>query len=427
MKKISILLVIIIFAGVVPVFSQATAEIPKIDLMLVRGEYKKVIDTCQLILSTDSLNAEIYYKMGLAYQNFLPDDKSFNCFLQAATIDSANTKYCYMLAKAWYGKGKMKQAKQLFLNLSARDSMNWSYAYYLTSILMQDKDYDESLKIYKQFYDRDTTDYVILDKIGFALLRKGFFPTAIEYYNKSLAQNKNNVGAIKNLSYLYASTLRADTALQLLTMGMKVDSTDLDLYIRRAALNYTLNYTKRALDDYLKILATGDSTTLYLKRAGIGYSNNLQYKQGIKFLLLAYNKDSTDIEVSTFLARNYERTKDLNKSAYYYRHIISTLDPYIVQTSINYILLAEILKNDSKYNDAIKAYLDGQQIRPRININMIIANIYDEKLDDIPKALRYYQLFLDNIKNSDMKYPPAYTESVRKRIEFLKNKSQTSK
>ena len=176
-----------------------------------------------------------------------------------------------MVAKGYYVKGKNKLARPLLENLCAADSMNWTYAYYLTSIYMQEKMYDESLKVYQRFYNRDSTDCVILDKIGFALLRKGFYPTAIEYYNKSLAMNRENISSIKNLSFLYASTLRADTALKLLTMGIEIDPTDLDLYIRRAELNFSYNYTKRALDDYLKIMATGDSTVLYIKRAGIGY------------------------------------------------------------------------------------------------------------------------------------------------------------
>jgi tetratricopeptide (TPR) repeat protein len=286
--------------------------------------------------------------------------------------------------------------------------------------------YDESLKVYQRFYDRDSSDYVILDKIGFALLRKGFYPTAIEYYNKSLALNRANISSIKNLSFLYASTLRADTALKLLTMGIELDPADLDLYIRRAALNFSYNYTKRALDDYLKILATGDSTVLYLKRAGIGYSNNLQPDMAIEYLLLAYKADSSDYEVTSYLARNYKNINNLKKSAYYYRSIIRTLDPVLIQLCLNYVSLAYILKSDELYKEAIDNFLKGQKIRPDPNINMIIANIYDEKLNDIPKAVYYYQLFLDGYKNSKMLFGPDYVQSVNKRLDYLKEKQTTA-
>lgn len=401
---------------------QSGSDNSKIDIKLIHGEYNKVIDTCRQILAVDSLNAELYYKMGLAYQNLLHDDKSFECFLRASSISPENRLYKYMVAKGYFVKGKSNQARPLLESLCAADSMNWAYAHYLTSIYMQEKRYDESLKVYQRFYKRDSSDYVILDKIGFALLRKGFYPAAIEYYNKSLAINRSNISSIKNLSFLYASTLRADTALKLLTMGIETDPTDLDLYIRRAALNFSYNYTKRALDDYLKIMATGDSTVLYVKRAGIGYSNNLQPDKAIEYLLIAYKMDSSDYEVSSYLARNYQKINDLKKSAYYYKSIIRTLDPVLMQLSLNYVSLAYILKSDGLYKEAIDNFLKGQKTRSDPNISMIIANIYDEKLNDIPKALYYYQLFLDGTKNSKMLYSSEYVQSVNKRIDYLKEK-----
>jgi len=425
MKKLILILTIFASLYFPNAFAQTSPDYSKIDIMLGRGEYNRVIDTCKLILSADSLNDVIYYKMGLAYQNFLPDDKSFDCFLKASTLAPDNKVYKFMVAKGYNNRGKSKMAIPILESLYESDTLNWTYAYHLTTLYMTEKKYNESLKIYQRFYEKDSLDYVILDKIGFALLRKGFYPTAIEYYNKSLAINPKNIGSIKNLSFLYASTWQADTALQLLTMGIKIDSTDLDLYIRRAALNFSYNYTKRALDDYLLIMATGDSTLLYIKRAGIGYHYNLQNEKAVEYLKIAFRKDSTDIEVSTFLARSYERMKDYKNSAWYYRSIIRNLDPYLMQLSYAYISLAQTLNTAGLYKEAIDNYLTGQKFGPNRNTDMIIANIYDEKLNDIPNALRYYQRVLNNYKND--KIPPSskYYESVQKRVDYLKEKQAT--
>jgi len=426
MKKLFLILISFALLHFSNSFAQTTPDYSKIDMMLGRGEYNRVIDTCKLILSADSLNDVIYYKMGLAYQNFLPDDKSFDCFLKAASLAPDNKLYKFMVAKGYNNKGKNKLAMPLLESLYEADTMNWTYAYYLTSIYMLEKKYDESLKIYQRFYEKDSSDYVVLDKIGFALLRKGFYPTAIEYYNKSLAINPKNIGSIKNLSFLYASTLRADTALKLLTMGIEIDSTDLDLFIRRAALNFSYNYTKRALDDYLKIMATGDSTLLYIKRAGIGYHYNLQNKKAVEYLKIAFKKDSTDFEVSTFLARSYERMKDYKNSAFYYRSIIRNLNPFLMQLSYSYVSLAQILNSDGLYKEAIENYLLGQKFGPERNTDIIIANIYDEKLNDIPNAIRYYQKVLTNYKNNKVPALSKYYESVQKRLDFLKEKQATA-
>ena len=76
----------------------------KIDLMLIRGEYAKVVDTCRQILGTDSTNAVIWYKMGLAQQNIMPDTGSFSCFLKASGYAPENRLYKFTVAKNYFNK-----------------------------------------------------------------------------------------------------------------------------------------------------------------------------------------------------------------------------------------------------------------------------------------------------------------------------------
>jgi len=414
-------IILLVFVVSFHLLAQNKPDNSKIDMMLIRGDFKRVIDTCKQILVVDTLNSEVYYKLGLAYQNLLSDDKSFDCFLQAATISPDNNNYNFTLAKNYYTKGKNSQAKPILLNLCATDSMNWAYAYYLTSIYMQEQKYDESIIIYDWFYKQDSTNYVFMDKIGFACLRKGDSDRAIDMFNSSLALNPKNLNAIKNVAYLYAVTNRIDTAIQLLTRGIEIDPADMDLYARRAALNYSINYNKRALNDYLKILSSGDSSFLYLKRAGIGYTNNFQRKEAMVYLLKAYKKDTADSEVLNFLARNYRDLNDLRNSALYYNKIINILTPAIYQLGLNFILLAEVLKSGNQYNDAISAYTKSQEYRSDISIYINIANLYDEKLKNTPKAIYYYELFLDKVKTSQMNYTKVYIQAIKERVEYLKN------
>ena len=55
---------------------------------------------------------------------------------------------------------------------------------------------------------------------------------------------------------------------------------------------------------------------------------------------------------------------------------------------------------------------------------MKIANLYDEKLKNIPKAIYYYELYLRRVKNANNEYSTEYNESIRKRIESLKTTNQ---
>ncbi len=391
-----------------------------LDSMLLQGEYENVIDTCLNLLSADSLKPEIWYKLGVAYQNILKDEQALSSFTRAVLLKPDDRNYNFMLAKGYYNKGKNKLAEPLFSSLYNIDTLNWVYAYYLTSVYMQSNRFDESIRIYDRFLKNDSLNYTLLDKKGFAMLKKQEYDSAQLLYEKSLKLKPDNVSAIKNLAFLYSEADRNDTAIYILTRAMKIDTTDMDLYVRRAQIYYSINYNKRALMDYLALLASGDSSELYLKRAGIGYCNNLQPEIAIKYLLPAFKMDSSDYETCSYLGQSFFHLKDMKKSIYYYNKVLKILSPVYNQTRLTYILLAESLKGNRQYKEALDNYQKAQQIRPDPNIYMIIANIYDEQYDDKKNALKYYQLFLTGIKAAGGTFPAAYIESVQKRIEYLK-------
>lgn len=419
MKRL-LFLILLIICPASQIFAQSPKTDSRIDLMLLNGEYRKAIDTCRLILSGDSLNAGIHYKMGIAFQSIMNDDSSFISFLKAASIDPDNKVYSYSLAKGYYSYGKNKPAEALFQKLAKDDSLNWPYAFYLSSIYMQSNRYDNALNVYDRFLKKDSTNNVYLDKAAYAYLKKGDYQNSIDLYQKSLAVKKNNITAIKNLSYLYALTLTTDTAIQLLTTGIQIDSTDIDLRIKRAQLYYILHYTKRALDDYLVVLASGDSSKLYLKRVGIGYCYNLQPRLAIEYLLKAYNADSSDYETCSYLGQSYFKIKDTKNSVYYFKKSVGVLAPFENQMRLTLELCGEAQKANRDYSDAIESYLRAYTIGNDPGLYMIIANIYDEKLNNKNVAITYYQRFLTAAKSSKRKFDSEYLESVEKRMNFLK-------
>ncbi len=84
------------------------------------------------------------------------------------------------------------------------------------------------------------------------------------------------------------------------------------------------------------------------------------------------------------------------------------------------LLLPEALKSDNQNPEAIETYVKSQTYRSDTNVPVKIANLYDEKLKDGPRANHYSEMHLNKIKNSKDKFDSDYTESVKKRIESLK-------
>lgn len=411
------------FCVLLMLFIQANAQrnqIPALDLMLLRGEYRALLDTGKQIITRDSLNPEIYYKMAVAWQNLLNEEMAMKNLQKAVALNPEQPAYQYALAKALYNDGKFREAKPKFSSLCEGDSLYWPYSHYLTSILMLEKNYEDARLIYLRFHAKDTTNTLFYDKIGFSCLKNGDLDQAISWYQRSLNLNPRNITAIKNLSWLYASLNQPETAIDLLTKGIKTDSTDLDLYVRRAQICYTKNWTKKALDDYLVLLAAGDTTELYLKRAGIGYCYNRQPVEAIPFLKLAHQMDSTDYETCSFLGQCYFLTKDIPASVTWYEKAITILSAVNPKMALTYNLIGDSYKQEKSYSKAIDQYLKAFALNNDPNLNMVIANIYDESLNNRERAIFYYQKYLDTEKFAKMKMPPPYIQKVRDRLIYLK-------
>lgn len=422
MKKIVIIAGIFILAGC-QLRSQTSPDYSRIDLLMLRGEFERAADTCRSILKNDSLNPEICFRAGQAYQNLLIEDSSLIWFEKAVRLSPDNRIYNFTLAREYYGDGKPKLAEPYLTKIYLSDTLNWAYAFYLTGIYMQTGKYDDAIKIYERFVKKDSSNCVYLDKMGFAYLKKGDLAYATELYNKSMSYNDRDLTAIKNLSYLYASQMNVDTAIYLLTKGIKIDSADMDLRLRRAQLNYSKNYTKRALDDYLVILASGDSSKLYLKRIGIGYCYNLQPEEAEVFLLKAYKADSTDYETCSYLGQCYYKTGEMDKSARYYSKAAEILEPVYMRLALTYNLCADSQSKGAEFKSAIDNYLKAYSIGNNYQLLMNVANIYDEKLDNKEKAIIYYQKFLNANKSAKYRFPDKYIEKIEKRLDYLKKES----
>jgi tetratricopeptide (TPR) repeat protein len=401
--------------------AQIAPKSPGIDYLLAEGNYEKVIDTCKHLLASDNVNPELCYKIGLAYQDLQEIDSAVIYFYRSHNLDLENKLYAFMLAKSYYNKEQYSLAEPLLLKLHSTDPLRWIYAYYLTSTLMNSDKIDQAIKIYQKFLSGDSTNCLYLDKLGYANLRKGNFEDAILYYNRSLSICQRNLPAIKNLAYLYAYSRRSDIALQLLTRGIKIDSTDMDLYLSRANIFYAKSQTKRALDDYLKILASGDTTKQYLKRIGIGYCNTRNPKESIHFLMKAYELDTTDNEICSYLGQSYYNIGDMPNSIRFYNKAIDNLIPLKSQLAFSYILCAQSQSTARLYKEAVSSYIESLQIKNNPNLYGILASLYDERLKDRSNAVFYYQKVLDAHADKMLDYSSEYIESVKKRLDYLKS------
>jgi len=427
MKKFNSLLII----AVVLLYSVSALAQKKennnLDELLIQGDYNEVVAKCTELVKSDSLNPEIYYKLGLAYQNLMQSEKSIKAFSKALKIDPTSKKYNFSLAKYYFNLGKLKPALPILTNLFKQDSTNWIFAYYLSDIYMQKGTFNEALPIYKQFFLSDTTNTTYIDKYAFCNLRLMNYDTAIYLYEKSIKLNDKNNAVRKNLSFLYHKIGMVDSAIYHLTKGIETDSTDYDLYNRRGDIFFGQNLHFKAGMDYNKVLSSGDSSKIVLKRMGIGLLYNKQNIDALKYFKAAYNTDSGDFEIPSYLGQVYYNLKQYKKSIRYYNKVLELLSIFLKQADYTHVLIADSYKDSSLYNEALKHYTISFNNKYTARICMTIANIYDKELKNYDKAIYYYQLFLNNQDKNEFAIVPDYIENVKKRLKWLIDKKANPK
>lgn len=423
MKPVFIFL-LLLSVSISPLAAQSTNTGYSLDMMLINGQYDKVIDTCRVILENGNNNIVVIYKMGIAYEYMMQTDSAISCFTKASELDPDNPAYTFHLAKGYFLKEDFKKAEPLFKELNSADPLRWLYGLYLTNIYMSEKKFQDAIEILLKFSEKNPENCNFLDRIALAYLKDGDFLNAIGYYNMSLSLNQKNPQAVSNLAFLYTSIGDSEKALSILDRAISADSTDTDLSARRGQIYYSrdsVKYYKLGLRDYLRVLKLGDSSFYYLKMAGYGYYRLGEFNNAIKYLKYAYKVDTADYNTNLLLGKSYQEIKIFSNSIYYSKKAIEILDDYQKEYEKSYNIMAKSLENRGLYKQAANGYLQSLGSRFDPDIVLLVANIYDEKLKDRENAIINYQKLFDNISVTKKFYTPDYIARIKSRLDWLKN------
>lgn len=81
---------------------------------------------------------------------------------------------------------------------------------------------------------------------------------------------------------------------------------------------------------------------------------------------------------------------------------------------------------DKMYAEAVESFIKSNKMIRNPSLILVIANLYDERLNNVSRAISYYRDFLSDHSNSGQVITPDYIESVTKRVEYLKGKQKES-
>lgn len=412
-----------LFLFSVPLFAQDNGNYDRIDILLARGEYDQAVTILNESIKKDSLNAGLYYRLGLAYQGAYRSEKAADAFSSAIRLDSSKAVYYSEMGRTLESLGMYKKAVDHYMTAYSRDSSNKSIAFSLAGVFMSEEAYDQAAEVYNKILQRDTMNSFIYAQLGYCALKSDSVRLSASYYEKAHALNPSNITSAQQLAINYIkldSTRLAnaliDESLQLYPDNSLLHKLKADIYFRKK------NYLNAAVY-YKNAINTGDLTSSVFQKLGYCYF----YYAGLNDSLNANQKLVYFEEAKAALEYSYLIEPGNPRTCFYLGALNSELGKF--DTSIVYFEKAAksgtlefmpelysrlgasylVLK---KYDDAAAAY--KKSLIMKFNIDMAFNNlvyIYTTQ----GKQERVTSLYNEFIED-DMTIPEIRKSSLKLRV-----------
>lgn len=245
---------------------------------------------------------------------------------------------------------------------------------------------------------------------------------AIYHYNKALKLRPNNLKTSLKLINIY---LNQDPikAIGLCKTVIKKDSSNIRFVQKMAIAYIKLDSNKRALSLYKRCINMGDSSQLTLKNAGMLMQKAGENKRATILLESAYKIDSTNVNVSYYLALALSKISEYKKSLKYFDKTLSLLIPDdSVMANIYYeegVMYRKMGHNIEAFELLSKA---DKYIYNDYRILYMLAETYSRLHYNIDDVVEKYEKFLNAAKQVSLK-----SKGLKKKIEYVNYKIKSLK
>lgn len=345
-------LVIIILLFISKAEAQNVSALVVGDSLFVLGDYSKAI-TIYKQKEDDNL-----FKIAKCYDAIGNSVKAKNYYEKIIVQEPKNTQANYNYAKLLFKTSKFTQASKIFKNLSDEHPNNPNFVYQLALLKEKQKD-----------------------------------TTAILFFQKTLAIDKNHINASYKIAKLHLEKRRFKKAIPHIEKGLEVDPISIRFLNLKALQHFYIEEYHKAIKTFKTLIKLGKKEEQIHAKLAICYTKVLDYERAI----VQYH-----ILIKRFDAKN---------SGYYYNLGICSMVLHYTEDAKKqfeqaialkytpldkeYIALANLYKKQEQYKKALILYKRALRDNPKNETaSYQIAVVTDNIEVDKKKVLRYYQKYL---------------------------------
>lgn len=359
--------------------STAFAQQPGIHEKLQHKQYAAVLAMADSLAAADSLDQATLFAFGQAAEGLLKYPEAHGYYQCCLEMDSTLTDTWNALARTAALMGRAAEAETFFHKVLAADSLDFYANLQLARLYYQSGEYQKSLEKYARLQAEDVENPVLWQAIGDCYTKQELIPDAAIAYFKAFGYNPRHAGLAYSLintllrmggDFVAEAVAVSDTAL-LYNPGNRqlLRSKGMALYMSR---QYSQADTL-----FSGLLAQGDSSYLTLKYAGASKYNAGLYMAAIEPLELAYEKDTTSVEVCLLLGSTLGKTYDRRRAFTLLDRAEKSMQPNPFWLNQLTLFRAETHAKSGNRLEAARLYYDCWKKNPdRLDILFSLSQLY---------------------------------------------------
>ena len=349
-----------------------------------RKQYAAVIAHADSLTLADSSNYEIMNAIGQAYEGMLRYQKAYDYYRLCFSMDTTNLDILNILARTATNLGRAEDAERYFHQVLSADSSNFYANYQLARLYFQLGEYEKAVDAYEKLQAQNEDNTVLYRAIGDCYTRMEQYPSATTAYFQAYNLNRENAGlAVALVNSLYRMGASSP---DYISEGIAICDTALFYnpgnrqLLRSKGLGlYIVKQFVQADSVYSSLLADGDSTYLTLKYGGASKYYAGLYMPSVDILDMAYEQDTTSVEVCLLLGSALGKTYDRKRAYDLFDRAEKGLEPNRFLVNQLLAFRAETYQKDGRYKEASRLYYEAWKKNPeRLDFLAAISHMYSE-------------------------------------------------
>ncbi len=345
------------------------------------GAYKEALDFFYKALAIENESSEILFELAQIYNYLGKPERSLELYEQVLSKDNENNKAKFEYAKLLKKNKNQNKAKTLFVELYENQYNKNETIKELFSLLLETKDYNEIIKIFKRIEDKEK-NADILYFAGIAYGENGNKELSQECYKKAIETESGNIDAGYKLALSAFNDGRFEDCEKLITQLLKRNEDDRLFYLSAEINCINKNYDE-AMKNYSYAIRLNENNPDYYYKLGLVLTLKGYFNEAEQSYCTALEKDGENILYNYTLAYLYYTEKKY-KPAEQIADKILVLDEHNVNAISLKILLA-VQKDDMI---SAKQYIEKlTDLKANDDIGYYAQAIYYFKLNMWKKAV----------------------------------------